>query len=146
MMAVMVFAGCDKNKVAVSAAKDVAVNHLELDKTLAEEKCLEDGDDDCKAAEDLGRWISLLGLFDNYFATADKDIVYLEMDKVVALIIEEMVYEEVDPKILMYVSDIKVVLEAIIAEEAEEVEEEVEEIVEEEVEIDIAVEEVEVVE
>lgn len=98
---------------------NIAENHLAFERDYAYLECEADNvpAEECKDAIDYERWRVAVSKFEQYINEAeDLEIGAEELDLIADMILEEM-NGDVDPRVKMYIADIKAVLKMMLRDE-----------------------------
>lgn len=108
-------AGCStpSQQRQIQALVRVAINHAQYQRQIELNAC--GGQAECRRAEDLNRWIALGRRFDAYLNEPMPLGGPEAMGAIAELVIEEMTAASADPRLILYVEDLRILL-ALMAE------------------------------
>jgi hypothetical protein len=119
ILLLLLVGGCQKNskkddKTAVLIISKIALNHLQVEVLLAQEDCEEKGLEPCKKAEDLKRWVTMINTFEALLTTDDQVIGLEQVLNEIDVIAFEMISGKVDKRTLLYLKDIRTIVEILL--------------------------------
>jgi len=123
MMVMLIGTGCQtgepNHKETLILVSKIAVNHLEFERDMALIECEEEQipAEECDDAIDYERWAGIVAKFEQHINESDDLSIGAEEIDVIADIILDEMGDDVEPRVKLYIMDIKEVLKMLIRDE-----------------------------